>query len=285
MPRDEIWDHIHKGLENLANNCPDQSQLGTEVANLRVSYRSMKTGSKSPDFKKNDTRDAYAIAYHPGHASSYLHIFLNKGVGDKLGITNSSSFKVGVLGAGCAAETLALIHFMKDRSLTSAHLGIGLVDRADWSQQRKYTFSAPMSLLELTVQPQIDIYTYDLLTQSGNSFMKTFLRECDLVFCPAIFTELEAKGRGNGSKLIQDAVDSLKAGAKLLLVDETDINNFDEYRQRLVANGNVTSITSDQADIAVPQPPKWLIETVLNYSNNRIPRASYRLSWALLQKN
>lgn len=111
MSRAEIWDEVHISLKGLHQNYANPTDLGLEVANLRRSYRGMKFGSASPDFFLNGTRDAYAMAYHPGHASSYLHIYLNKGVGDKIVSQKLQKLKVGVLGAGCAAETLALIYF------------------------------------------------------------------------------------------------------------------------------------------------------------------------------
>ena len=284
MPRAEIWDEVHFGLKNLHQNYSNPIDLGLEVANLRRSYKGMKFGSASPNFFQNGTRDAYAVAYHPGHASSYLHIYLNKGVGEKIISQKFQELKIGVLGAGCAAETLALIYFLKNKQSHASQLTIGLVDRADWSQQREHAFFAQLARLDQSLVPKIETYTFDLLKAPGTNFLKQYIKECDLIICPAVFTELEAETKSGGKQVTQLVIELMSVGAKLLLVDESDINEFNEYRQRLVDDGRVRCITTDHADIAVPHPPGWLRDVVLNYSDYRIPRTSYRLAWALLKK-
>ena len=284
MSRAEIWDEVHIGLKNLHQNYANPTDLGLEVANLRRSYRGMKFGSASPDFFQSGTRDAYAMAYHPGHASSYLHIYLNKGVGDKIVPQKFQKLKIGVLGAGCAAETLALIYFLKNKQSQASQITIGLIDRADWSQQREHAFFAQLARLDQSLAPQIETYTCDLLTAPGTNFMKQYINKCDLIICPAVFTELEAETQSGGKKVMQLVIELMNVGAKLLLVDESDINEFDEYRQRLINDGRVRCITTDHADIAVPHPPSWLRDIVLNYTDYRIPRTSYRLAWALLER-
>ena len=284
MSRAEIWDEVHIGLKSLHQNYANPTDLGLEVANLRRSYRGMKFGSASPDFFLNGTRDAYAMAYHPGHASSYLHIYLNKGVGDKIVSQKLQKLKVGVLGAGCAAETLALIYFLKNKQGQASQITIGLVDRADWSQQREHAFFSQLARLDQSLVPQIETYTFDLLTADGTDFMKQFIKECDLIICPALFTELEAETQSGGKQVLQLVIELMNVGANLLLVDESDINEFNEYRQRLVNDGRIRCITTDHAAIAVPHPPSWLKDVVLNYTDYRIPRTSYRLAWALLER-
>lgn len=112
MPLNQLWESLHTGVI-LNESVISFAELQTQVTNLRKTYSDMARNGGGPNFSDAKVREAYALAYHPGHAHAYLQIMLNQGLGDSLIQGLGAQSSVGVLGAGAGAETLAFSLFCK----------------------------------------------------------------------------------------------------------------------------------------------------------------------------
>ena len=288
MVLNQLWETLHN--KTLLNDSViGFAELQTEVTNLRNTYFSMAGNGGGPNFSEAKVREAYALAYHPGHAYAYLKIMLNQGLGDSLIQELGASPSVGVLGAGAGAETLAFFCFLASRGRRPDGVTLGLVDQADWSVQRQASCIGKVQEITGMLPKKIDSFIQDVASPDAFSFLSQFVPSNDLIFCPAIYTELEAKKKGHG--FIDQVCRLMKSQSKILVIDQAKVNGFaaacDEIagipQMRLIHQGNMT--------VKVPLPPAGsFASSVLDgipyqVENGRIARSTYHFSWVLLQKS
>ena len=288
MPLNQLWETLHNEVI-LNESIISFAELQTEVTNLRKTYSGMARNGGGPNFSDAKVREAYALAYHPGHAHAYLQIMLNQGLGDCLIQGLGAQSSVGVLGAGAGAETLAFFSFFANRGLRPDGVTLSLVDQADWSVQRQASCIGKVQEITGMLPKKTDSLIQDVVSPDALSFLSRFVPSNDLIFCPAIYTELEAKKKGHG--FINDVCRLMKSQSKILVIDQAEVNGFatacDEIvsipQMRLVHQGNMT--------LQVPSPPAGsFASSVLDgvpyeLRNGRIARTKYHFSWVLLQKS
>ena len=288
MPLNRLWDVLHNEMI-LNESIISFAELQTEVANLRKTYSGMARNGGGPNFSDAKVREAYALAYHPGHAHAYLQIMLNHGLGDSLIQGLGAQPSVGVLGAGAGAETLAFFCFFAHRGFQLDGVTLSLVDQADWAVQRQECCIGKVQEITGMLPKKIDSFIQDVTSPDAFSFLSQFVPSNDLIFCPAIYTELEVKKKGHG--FISDVCRLMKSQSKILVIDQAEVNGFaaacDEIagvpQMRLIHQGNMT--------LRVPVPPAGsFASSVLDgvpyqIRNGRIARTKYHFSWVLLQKS
>ena len=288
MPLNQLWETLHNEMI-LNESIISFAELQTEVTNLRKTYSGMARNGGGPNFSDAKVREAYALAYHPGHAHAYLQIMLNHGLGDSLIQGLGAQPSVGVLGAGAGAETLAFFCFFAHRGFQLDGVTLSLLDQADWAVQRQQCCIGKVQEITGMLPKKIDSFIQDVISPDALSFLSQFVPSNDLIFCPAIYTELEAKKKGHG--FINDVCRLMKSQSMILVIDQAEVNGFaaacDEIagvpQMRLIHQGNIT--------LRVPVPPVGsFASTVLDgvprqILNGRIARTKYHFSWVLLQKN
>ncbi len=79
MPLNRLWEALHNEMI-LNESIISFAEIQTEVTNLRKTYSGMARNGGGPNFSDAKVREAYALAYHPGHAHAYLQILLNQGL-------------------------------------------------------------------------------------------------------------------------------------------------------------------------------------------------------------
>ena len=280
----EFWVRLHKAIDILADHYGLSDQLGSYVKNLRLCYLGKVTGGY-PDFSEAGIKDAYLLAYHPGHAYSYLNIFLNHEIGDKIIQNLDLSSSVGVLGAGAGAETLAFFYLLADRNVVGNNLSISLVDMEDWSSQREVSLIQALKLLDKTFFPKkIKSFSYDLVSSEGTLFLKKFIPAHDLIICPAIFTELPADSRNR--TFINIIFENMSRGAKILIVDQSKVKRFDDACIQWARDNRMECLhMGNSYPLRVPDPPaQSFADHILNGSNGLMPRKNYVFSSILLRK-
>ena len=288
MPLNQLWEVLHN--EMILNEIIiNFAEIQTEVTNLRKTYSGMAGNGGGPNFNDAKVREAYALAYHPGHAHAYLQIMLDQGLGDSLIQGLGAQPSVGVLGAGAGAETLAFFCFFASRGFQLDGVTLSLVDQADWAVQRHECCIGKVEEITGMLPKKIDSFIQDVISPDAFSFLSQFIPSNDLIFCPAIYTELEAKKKGHG--FIKDVCRLMKSQSKILVIDQAEVNGFaaacDEIagipQMRLIHQGNMT--------LQVPSPPAGsFASSVLDgvpyqIRNGRIARTKYHFSWVLLQKS
>ena len=287
MPLNQLWETLHNEVI-LNESIISFAELQTEVANLRKTYSGMARNGGGPNFSNAKVREAYALAYHPGHAHAYLQILLNQGLGDFLIQGLGAQSSVGVLGAGAGAETLAFFSFCANRGFRPDGVTLSLLDQADWVVQRQQCCIGKVQEITGMLPKKIDSFIQDVVRPDALSLLSRFVPSNDLIFCPAIYTELEAKKKGHD--FINDVCRLMKSQSKILVIDQAEVNGFaaacEEFagipQMRLIHRGDMT--------LRVPSPPAGsLASSVLDgvpYQNEnwRIARTKYHFSWVLLQK-
>jgi|GEM_PF-2257997 len=288
MPLDRMWGAVHNNVVLNESIFADLIAIQNEVTNLRQTYSRMNRRGKGPNFSDAKVREAYALAYHPGHARTYLDIYLNQGLGDCLIEGLSAESSVGVLGAGAGAESLAFLHFAAIRGFRTDEISLGFVDQADWSAQRKVCCIDKVQEVEGRLPYKVASFVQDLIHPEALNFLSQFIPKMDLIFCPAIYTELDSQENGLG--FISTVCRLMKADSRILVIDQSNVNDFAEKCRRLVDVSRTRPIHQGNAIVRVPDPPTGSLASVVldgipyQLKNGRIPRRRYDFSWALLQK-
>lgn len=282
-----LWEDLHSCLEPYLVSRFDDRALGEAVAVLRQSYRAMNENGNSPNFNDPLLRAGYSLAYHPAHAYAYFHILLRRRIGHLLFDGVAPGLSTLVLGAGCGAETLAAVHWFKrfNPHLLDS-LRIKLVDRADWADTRIPALATPIEKINSGLSSRISHVQIDLATDSGREAVAKIVSDHDLIFCPALFTELISQ---NADRALAEILkERMKKGARLVVVDQGFVNRFNQVKNGWFDSGEMTFLNSDQMvfkGLEIPRPPDWAIERFFSLSgNNRIPVRYYSLSWIVAQK-
>ena len=287
MPLNQLWETLHNEVI-LNESIISFAELQTEVTNLRKTYSGMARNGGGPNFSDAKVREAYALAYHPGHAHAYLQIMMNQGLGDSLIQGLGSRPSVGVLGAGAGAETLAFFSFFANRGFRPDGVTLSLLDQADWAVQRQECCIGKVQEITGMLPKKIDSFIHDVVSPDALSLLSRFVPSNDLIFCPAIYTELEAEKKG--LHFINDVCRLMKGQSKILIIDQTEVNDFATACDEIAGIPQMRLIHRGKMSLKVPSPPAGsFASSVLDGDghnpNGRIARNTYKLSWLLLQKN
>ena len=288
MPLNQLWETLHNEVI-LNESIISFAELQDEVANLRKTYSGMARNGGGPNFSDAKVREAYALAYHPGHAHAYLQILLNQGLGDCLIQGLGAQSSVGVLGAGAGAETLAFFSFFANRGFRPDGVTLSLLDQADWVVQRQQCCIGKVQEITGMLPRKIDSFIQDVVRPDALSLLSRFVPSNDLIFCPAIYTELEAKKKGHD--FINDVCRLMKSQSKILVIDQAEVNGFAAACEEIAGTPQMRLIHRGDMTLRVPSPPAGsLASSVLDgvphqNENWRIARTKYHFSWVLLQKS
>jgi hypothetical protein len=288
VPLNQLWDVLHNGVV-LNEGIVSFAEIQTEITNLRRTYAAMAGNGGGPDFGNAKIREAYALAYHPGHAHAYLQIMLEQGLGDFLIQGLGKQPSVGVLGAGAGAETLAFCTFFALRGFQPDGATLSLVDQADWSVQRQANCFDKIQRMTGTLPTKIDSFIQDVASPDALSFLSQLVPNNDLIFCPAIYTELEVQHNGLG--FINEVCRLMKSQSKILVIDQAEVNGFAAACNEMARIPQMQLLHRGDMTLRVPAPPDGsLASSVLDgvpyqIQNGRIARKRYHFSWVLLQKS
>jgi hypothetical protein len=284
----QLWETLHNEVI-LNESIISFAELQAEVTNLRKTYSGMASNGGGPNFSDVKVREAYALAYHPGLAHAYLQILLNHGLGDFLIQGLGAQPSVGVLGAGAGAETLAFFSFFANRGFRPDGVTLSLLDQADWAVQRQQCCIGKVQEITGMLPKKIHSFIQDVVSPDALSLLSRFVPSNDLIFCPAIYTELEAKK--NGYDFINEVCGLMKSQSKILVIDQAEVNGFAAACDKIAGIPQMQLIHRDKMSLRVPSPPAGsLASSVLDgvpfqIENRRIARTNYHLSWVLLQKS
>ena len=269
---------MHDAVEEACRDHGATDEIGDRISYLRRAYRTEKTAGP-PQFTDEETRLAYAVAYHPGHSFAYLHLLLRKNLGrDAFGGLTSSP-KVLVLGAGPGAETLAILRWMEaERPELLPGARFVLVDRADWQPTRRSVLAPTVRRSWAENRIIFDQVMSDITTDGGAEFLAAEVPQADVIFCPSIVSELISDG--TQSLVLESLVAHMSPGARLVLIDHKDVE-FDHVSRQWSRRFCVIAEGVTLGAI-LPPPTMWIGTQLLDGSENRIPTRSYPLLWSVL---
>ena len=131
----DLWSDLNTVVQSACANRDLQAIRG-KIVELRNCYKQPGVHG-APNFNSPESRLAYAVAYHPAHAFSYLHLLSRRKFGPTLFASMNRPLNVLVLGAGIGAETVAMLRWLKDANCTWFRGSrLTLVDRAPWGDMR-----------------------------------------------------------------------------------------------------------------------------------------------------
>lgn len=185
--------------------------LREHLKRLRLAYRE----SGMPDFSVEETRLAYALAYHPFH-SLMSHEVLAQ-ARHLLPRSDDGVFTAVSLGAGPGAEVLALTKVLAESPRRPSTIRLILIDKErGWQSIRTTTLEATArhwydGLIE------IEHVVADLSTDQGRKIAFGRLPEANLIISQALLSEIRV---GNESvSLLANLVTHFEKDALLLLCD------------------------------------------------------------------
>lgn len=272
---------MHRAVAEACLAHGDVESIAERIEYLRIAYASEKTAGP-PRFADEETRLAYAAAYHPAHAFAYLHLLLRRNLGDAVFANVDAAPTVMVLGAGPGAETLAMLRWMQAVApglLEGARFV--LVDRADWQPTRKSVLAPTVPGSWKSSGIVFDQFTTDLATVAGEDYLREEVGRADVIFCPSILSEMISERTED--HLMGAVHASMAPRARLLLVDHKD-PEFEHVSRRWSRQFEVLEEGSSTG-VIVPQPTRWVAANLLDGRNNRIPTRSYPMMWTLLGRS
>jgi len=275
--RNRLWNEIHESFREFVLPEDNQKILKANLRVLRTEYRSMNNSSLSPRFSSKDMRDAYMVAYHPGHA--YLSHNVLCRISEELAYQEQKNYTVTVLGAGCAAEILAFLQWAITRESVCEKVTVNLVDVQDWTAQRKIgLFPLVNDYLESGFLEIISFQT-DVCSSNGRELINQLVPQSNLVITPALFTELTDDCR---NKLFDLVLKALNPTGLLLIMDQSEVSEFRPWIENKSKHvGKIAVIALEDLVRRVPGPPIWLREQVLDGTDGLIPRSKYKWTWML----
>jgi hypothetical protein len=283
MPRAdriELWNETHEVLREFVQLPETTRSLRANIPQLRKMYEDMASGHKSPKFSSSTMRDAYLVAYHPGHASmAHFILDTHQYAGRHLDVHLYEDYVLTVLGAGGGAETLAFLKWInKSPDVSLRQLQINLLDIQDWSLQRQIGLYPLMYRYANQGRCEINEIIADVCDPEGRTTMRNLVAKSDLIICPALLTELSSNDDRN--RLLIDISESMKPDARLLVFDQSYVNNFDSFstNARYLKEVSVLSGGRFLLDLQ-DKVPTWLSAIVLDGTDGLIPRKKYAWSW------
>ena len=234
-------------VEGLGSNEKEQSErlrsLKPALRELRNSYRR----GASPDFADALTREAYACAYHPHHAS-VAATALHAAGADLLDLKGSHAHVV-VLGGGPLGELVGLAHFARRHLPNLRELRLTVVDREEgWKRNHPYTAIAPTAAL-WSGSVDLQQLCVDLSTSSGLSELRELVATADLVTAQTVITEIP-NPLGQGS-VIDFLTDYLGADTRLLFIDLLEVRGTRPVAASFEREANLrTLVETDDVHLA-----------------------------------
>jgi hypothetical protein len=287
MPRNdrvELWKATHNALQHFATDQKNAESLRVNIGRLRNLYEEMASGLSSPKFAEDGLRDAYMVAYHPGHAFMTHYVLdTDQYVGRHLDLDERRTLTVTVLGAGCGAETLALMAWVKGKYGSSLNgLTVNLLDIQDWASQRNIGL-VPLIREDISSgRLKLNEFQADVCSPIDRNLIIELVQMSDLVFCPALLTELASDQ--DRSSLLTTICSSLRVGAKLVIVDQSLVNNFDSFVGNAHHIQQVAVLDGGRFTLAIQdQIPVWLSRGIMDGSDGLIPRSKYTWSWLICE--
>lgn len=269
---------MHRAVEEACREHGRTDEIGSRIEYLRRAY-AVEKREGPPRFTDEETRLAYAVAYHPAHAFAYLHVLLRRGIGRTVFGGMRTSPRVLVLGAGPGAETLAMLRWMET---SSPELMKGarfvLVDRAEWEPTRRTVLAPTVRRSWKANRIVFDQVTSDVATDEGESFLVAEAGRADVIFCPSILSEMISERTQN--QLLETLNACMDPGARLVLIDHKDLEF--EHVTRQWSNRFDVIDEGSSTGVILPPPSRWVAMKLLDGRDNRIPTRSYPLAWTVL---
>lgn len=281
-PKDlkDLWTEINTVVEEACAG-PKLDAIRDEIVKLRDCYRQPELWG-APNFALPEMRLAYAVAYHPSHAYSYLELLSRQQFGPKLIASMQRPLKVLVLGAGIGAETLAMLRWLRaENCVWFRGSQLTLVDRAPWADTRR-------QILEPMIRDSLQFFSLgvrqvrtDFSTPEGHKVLTTLVPQADLILAPSLVTELITEH--SEEQLHICLRNYMRPGCRLLLVDH-GYSKFQHVALQWSRNfKNIPNATS-RCLVPIPRPSTWIRSNLLTGSSGLIPITKYELSWFLLER-
>jgi hypothetical protein len=269
---------VHNAVIGACTQFGDYGRIKEQIIYLRGAYDTQ--SEVPPNFDDDATRLAYAVAYHPGHAYTYLSLLVRKTLGDAAfgGVTGSPT--VLILGAGPGAETLAILRWMeavRPELLDGARFV--MVDRAEWQSTRRSVLAPTVSQTWKDHGVRFHQQTADITTAAGRDYLKREVPSADVIVCPSIVSEVITDGM---DKDLQGwIVPYVSSGSRLVLVDHTT----ERYKHVAKQWSHALSVVGEgeTGGFSLPSTPAWIRENLLDRSAPKlVPKESYKMTWSVL---
>jgi len=240
-------------LQATIGHLAQRGGLEQALRALRAPLQSLRRAYKAghPDFRSDEARLVYALAYHPYHAHAALEIL--KHFADVLRF-DDEVLRVVVFGAGPAPELVALATFLADLHPAVRRLEVDLVDReAGWTETRELTVSATIPRLwggELAVRHHV----LDLTADEDVCEAVRLVQGRDLVFAQALFTELHMVDRN--VSFLDALLEHFGPRTVLLASDFSSMKGFADRLVRFEAVTHLRTLRSATASIPTPRAPE-----------------------------
>ncbi|MGA1362037.1 MAG: hypothetical protein ACO36A_03855 [Ilumatobacteraceae bacterium] len=268
---------MHNAVIGACTQFGDYGRIKEQIIYLRGAYDMQ--SEVPPNFDDDATRLAYAVAYHPGHAFTYLSLLVRKTLGDAAfgGVNGSPS--VLILGAGPGAETLAILRWMeavRPELLDGARFV--MVDRAEWQSTRRSVLAPTVIRSWKEHGIRFHQETTDISGEAGLDYLASEVPKADVIFCPSVFSELIAAGRE--AAVFESLLAHMAPTARLVLIDHKAVE-FDHVSRQWSSHFSVLDEGLTLGAI-LPLPTMWLTTKFLDGSPDRIPTRKYPLLWWVL---
>lgn len=274
-----------KDLWNDLNTVVQEACVGRDLDAVRKgivelrSYYKQRDQRGAPKFDLPETRLAYAVAYHPAHAFSYLHLLSRRQFGHTLFASMQRPLNVLVLGAGIGAETLAMLRWLHAENCSWFRGSqLTLVDRAPWADTRKLILEpmirGPLKFLDLEIREECT----DFSTPKGRDVLERLVPNADLILAPSLVTELITE---HSEEQLHACLRSfMKPKSRLLLID----HGYAEFRHvTLQWSRDFTDVLSatSHCEVVINQPSDWIRRNLL-VGGLSTPVTKYFMTWCLL---
>lgn len=259
----------------------DLAAIRKEIVKLRSVYKQRELRG-APNYDLPETRLAYAVAYHPAHAFSYLHLLSRRQFGPTLFASMHRPLNILVLGAGIGAETLAMLHWLRAENCTWFRGSqLTLVDRAPWADTRR-------QILEPMIRDSLQFFNLgvrqvrtDFSTPEGHKVLKTLVPQADLILAPSLVTELISEHTEEQLHVCLRSF--MKSKSRLLLID----HGYAEFRHvSLQWSRDFADVLSatDHCEVVINQPSDWIRRNLLVGGGLLTPVSKYLMTWCLLER-
>ena len=234
-----------------------------------------------PDFSQESARWAYAVAYHPAHVFTYLHLLLRRELGPAMFGHLCSPPRILVLGAGAAAETAAILRWFESTDFPHA-IGarIMLADRADWFDIRRKMLEPIVGDFARSKQIKFEHTRIDFATSGAERFLRNHGGQADLVIAPSLLTEMTIPNQR--VRLLDHLQDFMKTLARLAIIDHNvgtlGTDSLKPRGFRVVEQGR-----QDFGGAVLPKPTQWIRKHFLR-GGALSSKDSYPMVWSILER-
>lgn len=273
----DVWTDVHACLEEALGSHTDPSSIREEIAQLRHLYRN----GQAPDFARESARWAYAVAYHPAHVFTYLHLLLRRELGPAMFGHTSSPPRILVLGAGAGAETAAILRWFDSTGFPhAAGTRIMLADRADWFEIRRKMIEPVVGDFARSKQIKVEHTRIDFTASGAERFLRNHGGQADLVVAPSLLTELTIPS--HRMRLLGHLQNFMRPHARLAIIDHNvgtlKADSLSPRGFRVVEQGR-----QDFRGAVLPKPTQWIRKHFLR-GGALSSKDSYPMVWSVLER-